>query len=127
MKYLFYSTNKEQVDIYFRRIQCGTPVLVKLEPFIPTTTCKYDVENASIFDPHFYWVFNNHRQIDWPVLYKISQKEVTEELDPPISWAKKKIYNKVIQCKSIRTKRCATKRIQGTQRQRYHLASDILQ
>ena len=45
-----------------------------------------DAENASVFGPQFHRVFNYHRLIDWPVLYKIKQREVMEELDHPISW-----------------------------------------
>ena len=45
-----------------------------------------DTENASVFGPHFHRVFNNHRPIDWPVLDKIKQREVMDELDQPISW-----------------------------------------
>ena len=45
-----------------------------------------DAENASVFGPHFHRVFNNHRPIDWPVLDKIKQIYVMDELDHPISW-----------------------------------------
>ena len=45
-----------------------------------------DAENASVFGPQFHRVFNYNRLIDWPVLYKIKQREVMEELDHPISW-----------------------------------------
>ena len=45
-----------------------------------------DVENASLFGPHFHRVFNNHRLIDWPVLDKIKQREVIDKLNHPISW-----------------------------------------
>ena len=45
-----------------------------------------DVDNASLFGPHFHRVFNNHRLIDWPVLDKIKQREVMDELDNTISW-----------------------------------------
>ena len=43
-----------------------------------------DVENASVFGLHFDRVFNNNRPIDWPVLEKIKQIYVMEELDTPI-------------------------------------------
>ena len=45
-----------------------------------------NAENASVFGPHFHKVFNNHRKIHWPVLDKIKQRKVMEELDHPISW-----------------------------------------
>ena len=45
-----------------------------------------DAENASICGPHVHRVFNNHIPIDWPVLYKIKQRYVMDELDHPISW-----------------------------------------
>ena len=45
-----------------------------------------DAENSSIFGPHFHRVFNNHRPNDWPVLDKIKQRDVIEELYHPISW-----------------------------------------
>ena len=45
-----------------------------------------DAEKTSVFDPHFHRVFNNHRPIDWPVLDNIKKKDVTNELDHPISW-----------------------------------------
>ena len=45
-----------------------------------------DAENASVFGPHFHRVFNNHRPIDWPVLDKINQREVMDELYQTISW-----------------------------------------
>ena len=48
-----------------------------------------DTENASVFGPHFHRVFNNYRQIDWPVLDKIKKREVTDELYQPISWDEK--------------------------------------
>ena len=44
-----------------------------------------NAENASVFVPHFDRVFNNHIPIYWPMLYKIKQRDVTEELDPQIS------------------------------------------
>ena len=47
---------------------------------------KTDAENASVFGPHFHRVFNNHRPIYWPVLDKIKQIEVMDELYQPISW-----------------------------------------
>ena len=45
-----------------------------------------DAENASIFGPYFHRVFNSHRPIDWPVVDKMKQIDVIEELDHPISW-----------------------------------------
>ena len=45
-----------------------------------------EAENSSVFGPHFHRFFNNHRLLDWPVLYKIKEREVMEELDHPISW-----------------------------------------
>ena len=45
-----------------------------------------DVENASVFVPHFHRVFNNHIPIDWSVLHNIKQIEVMGELYQPISW-----------------------------------------
>ena len=39
-----------------------------------------DAENASIFGPHVPRIFNNHRLIYWPVLEKIKQIYVMEEL-----------------------------------------------
>ena len=45
-----------------------------------------DAENASVFGPHFHRVFNNRRPIYWPVLDKLKQIEVIDELDKPISW-----------------------------------------
>ena len=45
-----------------------------------------DAENASIFGPHFYSAFGNHRPIDWPVLENIKHRDVMEELNQPISW-----------------------------------------
>ena len=47
-----------------------------------------DAENASVFGPHFDIVFNNHRPIEWTVLYNIKQIYVMEELYPPNSWYK---------------------------------------
>ena len=49
-------------------------------------TATTDAKNASVFGPHFHKVFNNHRPIDCPVLYKIKKIEVMDELDQPISW-----------------------------------------
>ena len=43
-----------------------------------------DTENASVFGPRFHRVSNNHRLIDWHVLYGIKQREVMDELDYPI-------------------------------------------
>ena len=42
--------------------------------------------NASVFGPHFHRIFNNHRPVDWSVLYKIKKREVMDKLDHPISW-----------------------------------------
>ena len=39
-----------------------------------------DAENASIFGPHAPRIFNNNRLIYWPVLEKIKQIYVMEEL-----------------------------------------------
>ena len=47
-----------------------------------------DAENASVFGPHFDIVFNNHRPIEWTVLYNKKQIYVMEELYPPNSWYK---------------------------------------
>ena len=33
-----------------------------------------DVENASVFAPHFHRVFKNYTPIDWPVLDKLSKE-----------------------------------------------------
>ena len=52
-------------------------------------------ENYSIFGPHFERDFNNDRLIDWPVLDKINQRDLMEELDPPISWDEIKTHHKV--------------------------------
>ena len=45
-----------------------------------------DVENASVFGPHFRRVFNNRRPIYWSVLDYLNQREVMDEIDQPISW-----------------------------------------
>ena len=45
-----------------------------------------DAENASVFGPHFHRVFNNNIHIYWPVMDKIKQIDIMEELDQPISW-----------------------------------------
>ena len=45
-----------------------------------------DAENASVFGPHFHRVFKNHRLIHCPLLDKIKQRELTEELYHTISW-----------------------------------------
>ena len=39
-----------------------------------------DAENASVFGRHFHRIFNNHIPIYWPVLEKIKQIEVMDEL-----------------------------------------------
>ena len=60
-----------------------------------------DAENASVFGPHFHRVFNNHRPIDWTVLYNINQREVMEKLYQPISWYEiKKATTKLAKNKS---------------------------
>ena len=51
-----------------------------------------DVENASVFAPHFHRVFKNYTPIDWPVLDKIKQREFMDKLDQPISWDDIKKY-----------------------------------
>ena len=43
-------------------------------------------ENASVFYPHFDMVFNNHRLIYLPVIYRIKQIDLMEEPDTPILW-----------------------------------------
>ena len=45
-----------------------------------------DTENTSVLGPHFHRFFKNHRLIDLPVLDRIKQREVMNELDHPISW-----------------------------------------
>ena len=45
-----------------------------------------DAENSFVFGPYFDRVFNNRRSIDWPVLDKIKQIDMIEELYPPILW-----------------------------------------
>ena len=60
-----------------------------------------DAENSSVIGPHFHRVFNNYRPIDWPVLYKIKQREVMDKLDQPISWYEiKKSTTKLVNDKS---------------------------
>ena len=65
-----------------------------------------DVENASVFGLHFDRVFNNNRPIDWPVLEKIKQIYVMEELDTPFNVTRSKIHHKVRKLKITRTKWC---------------------
>ena len=45
-----------------------------------------DEENASVFGPQFHRVFNNNKNIDWPVLEDIKKRDVREEIDHPTSW-----------------------------------------
>ena len=61
------------------------PIVMRMRIIIGELSTT-DSENASAFGPHFHRVFNNHRLIDWPVLDKIRQREVMDELDHPISW-----------------------------------------
>ena len=46
---------------------------------LATTNAEID----SVFGPQFDRVFNNHRPIDWPVLYNTKQRYAIEELDTP--------------------------------------------
>ena len=45
-----------------------------------------DTENVFVYGPIFDRIFNNHIPIYWPMLDRINQRDVTEELDPLISW-----------------------------------------
>ena len=55
-----------------------------------------DAENTSVFGPHFHKVFNNNISINWPMLDKINQIDVMEELDHPITcYETKKVSTKL--------------------------------
>ena len=66
-------------------IHQASPTIIRMH--LPNRELRtIDAENASVFGPQLHRVFNNHRPIDWPIIEKMKQRDLMEELDHSTSW-----------------------------------------